>query len=94
MIDTAEAKLKDVERTEGMLESAIAEAKESVATLKEEIAASINYAKNNEELTRRQNDLDVFQFILTFQMQPLCCLIMCSPDPTDSGLLHDKLSLM
>jgi hypothetical protein len=25
-----------------------------------------NYAKNSEELTRRQNDLDVFQFILTF----------------------------
>jgi len=25
-----------------------------------------NHAKNDEELTRRQNDLDVFQFILTF----------------------------
>ena len=25
-----------------------------------------NFAKNNDELTRRQNDLDVFQFILTF----------------------------
>merc|ERR1719224_277437 len=25
-----------------------------------------NFAKNSEELTRRQNDLDVFQFILTF----------------------------
>merc|ERR1719386_584163 len=25
-----------------------------------------NYAKNSEELTKRQNDLDVFQFILTF----------------------------
>jgi len=27
---------------------------------------NLNYAKNTEELTRRQNDLDVFQFILVF----------------------------
>jgi len=27
---------------------------------------NLNFAKNTEELTRRQNDLDVFQFILTF----------------------------
>merc|ERR1719191_1375503 len=27
---------------------------------------NFNFAKNSEELTRRQNDLDVFQFILTF----------------------------
>jgi len=29
-----------------------------------------NYAKNSDELTRRQNDLDVFQFILTFTRCP------------------------
>jgi len=29
-----------------------------------------NYAKNSEELTRRQNDLDVFQFILTLTRCP------------------------
>ena len=27
---------------------------------------NFNFAKNSEELTRRQNDLDVFQFILVF----------------------------
>merc|ERR1719276_463522 len=27
---------------------------------------NLNFAKNTEELTRRQNDLDVFQFILVF----------------------------
>merc|ERR1719446_435338 len=27
---------------------------------------NLNFAKNSEELTRRQNDLDVFQFILVF----------------------------
>ena len=33
---------------------------------KETLIYNVNYAKNSEELTRRQNVLDVFQFILTF----------------------------
>jgi len=33
---------------------------------KETKVYNYNYAKNSEELTKRQNDLDVFQFILTF----------------------------
>merc|ERR1740130_2067147 len=33
---------------------------------KETMVYNLNFAKNTEELTRRQNDLDVFQFILTF----------------------------
>ena len=33
---------------------------------KETLIYNVNYAKNSEELTRRQNDPDVFQFILTF----------------------------
>merc|ERR1740115_283968 len=37
---------------------------------KESKVYNYNYAKNSEELTKRQNDLDVFQFILTFTRCP------------------------
>ena len=60
------------------LERVAAESMEGIAKMEAEIKAleeeptketliyNVNYAKNSEELTRRQNDLDVFQFILTF----------------------------
>ena len=59
---------------------------------KETLICNDNYAKNSEEFTRRQNDLDVFQFILTFQVRRRNVL---SPEERgqrqpDAHLLHQE----
>jgi len=52
--------LEGIAKTEMQIKDVMAEMS------KETKIYNYNYAKNSEELTRRQNDLDVFQFILTF----------------------------
>merc|ERR1719230_944296 len=63
--------ITDLERIETESLEGIAKMEASIKLVEEELSKEtkiyqINYAKNSEELTRRQNDLDVFQFILTF----------------------------
>ena len=61
----------DLERVETEAVEGISKTDMGIQAVEDEISKetkiyNYNYAKNNEELTRRQNDLDVFQFILTF----------------------------
>jgi len=61
----------DLERVESESVEGISKTDMNIQAVESEISKetkiyNYNYAKNNEELTRRQNDLDVFQFILTF----------------------------
>ena len=63
--------ITDLERVETESLEGIQKADQMIEAVEDEIGKetkiyNYNYAKNSEELTRRQNDLDVFQFILTF----------------------------
>jgi hypothetical protein len=63
--------ITDLERVETESLEGIAKMEMSIKDVEAELSKetkiyNYNYAKNSEELTRRQNDLDVFQFILTF----------------------------
>ena len=63
--------ITDLERIETESMEGIAKMEAEIKAVEEELTKetliyNVNYAKNSEELTRRQNDLDVFQFILTF----------------------------
>merc|ERR1719409_1141014 len=63
--------ITDLERVETESLEGIAKTEMQIKDVEAEISKetkiyNYNYAKNDEELRRRQNDLDVFQFILTF----------------------------
>jgi hypothetical protein len=63
--------ITDLERVETESLEGIAKSEMQIKDVEAEMSKetkiyNYNYAKNSEELTRRQNDLDVFQFILTF----------------------------
>jgi len=63
--------ITDLERVETESLEGIAKTEMEIKDVEAELSKetkiyNYNYAKNSEELTRRQNDLDVFQFILTF----------------------------
>merc|ERR1719198_2881575 len=63
--------ITDLERVETESLEGIAKTEMEIKAVEAELSKetkiyNYNYAKNSEELTRRQNDLDVFQFILTF----------------------------
>jgi len=63
--------ITDLERVETESLEGIAKMEMEIKAVEAEISKetkiyNFNFAKNSEELTRRQNDLDVFQFILTF----------------------------
>merc|ERR1719265_672714 len=63
--------ITDLERVETEALEGIAKMEMAIKDVEAELSKETkiyqyNYAKNSEELTRRQNDLDVFQFILTF----------------------------
>jgi len=63
--------ITDLERVETESLEGIAKMEMEIKAVEEELSKetkiyNFNFAKNTEELTRRQNDLDVFQFILTF----------------------------
>merc|ERR1719428_2240794 len=63
--------ITDLERIETESLEGIAKMEAAIKAVEEELSKetkiyNFNFAKNSEELTRRQNDLDVFQFILTF----------------------------
>jgi len=67
--------ITDLERVESEAVEGIAKMESEIKAVEEELSKesriyNYNYAKNSEELTRRQNDLDVFQFILTFTQCP------------------------
>merc|ERR1719214_115417 len=63
--------ITDLERVETESLEGIAKTEQQIKDVEAELSKetkiyNYNYAKNSEELTKRQNDLDVFQFILTF----------------------------
>merc|ERR1719276_567535 len=63
--------ITDLERVETESLEGIAKMEMQIKDVEAELSKetkiyNYNFAKNSEELTRRQNDLDVFQFILTF----------------------------
>jgi len=63
--------ITDLERVETEALEGIAKMEMQIKDVEAELSKetkiyNYNYAKNSEELTKRQNDLDVFQFILTF----------------------------
>ena len=63
--------ITDLERVETESLEGIAKMEMQIKDVEAELSKetkiyNYNYAKNSEELTSRQNDLDVFQFILTF----------------------------
>jgi len=63
--------ITDLERVETESLEGIAKMEMEIKAVEAELSKetkiyNFNFAKNTEELTRRQNDLDVFQFILTF----------------------------
>ena len=63
--------ITDLERVETESLEGIAKMEMEIKGVEAELSKetkiyNYNFAKNNDELTRRQNDLDVFQFILTF----------------------------
>merc|ERR1719174_2641217 len=67
--------ITDLERVETESLEGIAKMEMEIKAVEAELTKetqiyNLNYAKNSEELTRRQNDLDVFQFILTFTRCP------------------------
>jgi len=67
--------ITDLSRVEAESMEGIAKMEMEIAAVEAEIGKetkiyNYNYAKNSEELTKRQNDLDVFQFILTFTRCP------------------------
>jgi len=67
--------ITDLERVETESLEGIAKTEQQIKEVEAELSKetkiyNYNYAKNSEELTRRQNDLDVFQFILTFTRCP------------------------
>jgi hypothetical protein len=67
--------ITDLERVETESLEGIAKSEMNIKDVMGEISKetkiyNYNFAKNSEELTRRQNDLDVFQFILTFTRCP------------------------
>merc|ERR1719453_2844163 len=63
--------ITDLERVETESLEGIARMEMEIKAVEEQLSKetkiyNYNFAKNSEELTLRQNDLDVFQFILTF----------------------------
>jgi len=63
--------ITDLERVETESLEGIAKMEMEIKAVEAELSKetkiyNFNFAKNSEELTRRQNDLDVFQFILVF----------------------------
>jgi len=63
--------ITDLERVETESLEGIAKMEMEIKGVEAELSKetkiyNLNFAKNTEELTKRQNDLDVFQFILTF----------------------------
>merc|ERR1719247_5275 len=67
--------ITDLERVETESLEGISKTEMEIKAVEAEISKetkiyNYNYAKNSEELTKRQNDLDVFQFILTFTRCP------------------------
>merc|ERR1719230_1199423 len=63
--------ITDLERVETESLEGIAKTEAQIKDVEAELSKetkiyNYNFAKNSEELTKRQNDLDVFQFILTF----------------------------
>ena len=63
--------ITDLQRVESESIEGIAKMEMEIKAVEAELSQetkiyNLNFAKNTEELTRRQNDLDVFQFILTF----------------------------
>merc|ERR1712125_175980 len=63
--------ITDLERVETEAMESIAKCEAEIKAIEEELTKETqiylkNYALNDAELTRRQNDLDVFQFILEF----------------------------
>jgi len=63
--------ITDLERVETESLEGIAKMEMEIKAVEAELSKetkiyNYNFAKNSEELTKRQNDLDVFQFILTF----------------------------
>merc|ERR1719201_1309964 len=63
--------ITDLERAETESLEGISKTEAEIKAVEAELSKetkiyNFNFAKNSEELTRRQNDLDVFQFILTF----------------------------
>jgi len=75
--------ITDLERVETESLEGIAKTEQQIKDVEAELSKetkiyNYNYAKNSEELTRRQNDLDVFQFILTFTRCPDATSLMQS----------------
>merc|ERR550514_686116 len=67
--------ITDLERVETESLEDIAKMEMEIKAVEAELSKetkvyNFNFAKNSEELTKRQNDLDVFQFILTFTRCP------------------------
>merc|ERR1740115_289871 len=67
--------ITDLSRVESESIEGINRMEEEIQAVEDQRAREIReynfiFAKNSEELTRRQNDLDVFQFILTFTRCP------------------------
>merc|ERR1719224_94526 len=67
--------ITDLERVETESLEGISKSEMEIKAVEEQLSKetkiyNFNFAKNTEELTRRQNDLDVFQFILTFTRCP------------------------
>merc|ERR1719265_3123530 len=67
--------ITDLERVETESLEGIAKTEMQIKEVEAELSKetkiyNYNFAKNNEELQKRQNDLDVFQFILTFTQCP------------------------
>ena len=75
--------ITDLERVETESLEGIAKTEMQIKEVEAELSKetkvyNYNFAKNSEELTRRQNDLDVFQFILTFTRCPDATSLMQS----------------
>jgi len=67
--------ITDLERVESEAVEGISKTEMEIQAVEDELSKetkiyNYNYAKNSEELTKRQNDLDVFQFILTITRCP------------------------
>jgi len=67
--------ITDLERVESEAVEGISKTEMEIQSVEDELSKetkiyNYNYAKNSEELTKRQNDLDVFQFILTITRCP------------------------
>jgi signal transduction histidine kinase len=81
----------ETESLEGITKTDLAIQAVEAEISKETKIYNYNYAKNSEELTRRQNDLDVFQFILEFtQFDDSTSLLQSSANQSQSRICAVK----